>query len=132
MKELGLGSLVQSGGSRVSDTNEQLTRPKTRSVPSREFAGTCETMSTPKPRHTAIVLISAAGPVHRNDWIHESEIDAPAEADRSRPARRWMAQLTPMPSVMAANIDVATPSGIPDQPMTANFNATASRLGIIQ
>ena len=34
-----------------------------------------------------------------------------------------------MPKVMAANIEVATPSGIFSQPITANLISTARRLG---
>ena len=79
-----------------------------------------------------MVLINTGGPVKAIVRLKASGGDAPVASARAWPSSRWMAKSTPMPSVMPANIEVATPSGMPNQPITAKLTSTASALGSTQ
>src|ERR1035438_9068012 len=118
-----------STGRIASEATKQFTKPTTNRRPRRALAGTWESVSTPKPNETATVLISAGGPVSARLRLRAAIVGAPPACARLKLSSKCIAQFTPMPSVMAANIEVATPSGIPSHPISANLTSTANRLG---
>src|ERR1022692_3243816 len=122
----------RSTGRIASEARKQFTKPTTNRRPRRALAGTWESVSTPKPNETATVLISAGGPVSARLRLRAAIVGAPLLCAWLKLSSKCIAQFTPMPSVIAANIEVATPSGIPSQPITANLITTASALGSTQ
>ncbi len=96
------------------------------------MAGTCERVRIPNPRATPRASMMMAGPVAVTASLRASSKASPRRRARRKRSSRWMAKSTPMPSVMPANIEVATPSGIPIRPITAKLISTASAQGSTQ